>query len=156
MYLQSDVRLCGAGSRYEPREWQGVKGIGGYISTSNCVVDSLHMLPVMTRREGTHRSAWISQQPRQSAESATPPSWFSAGARGCGPQQVLTGVLSRRRLTSHEMNDADTPGYLPLMYNRAGTTRLPATNEQLRHVGFELVSGGWGPQRVLKGVLSRG
>ena len=66
------------------REWQGVEGNGGQFSAGNCVVDSLRMLPVMTRRGGTHRSAWISQQPRQRAESATPPTWFRACVRGLG------------------------------------------------------------------------
>ena len=67
------------------REWRGVAGIGGWFMADICVVDSLHILPVIPRRWDTHRSAWISQQPRH---------------------------------------------------------RAP--NEQLRQVGFELVSGGWG------------
>jgi len=52
------------------RQWPGVAGIGGRLTSGICVVDSHHMLPVMPRRLDTHRSAWISQQPRQTAEFA--------------------------------------------------------------------------------------
>ena len=63
------VRLCGVGCGFWT-VWQGVAGSGGGYTAGNCVVDSLRMLSAMPRRVGTHRSAWISQQPRQSAEFA--------------------------------------------------------------------------------------
>ena len=64
----TNVRFVGVGQG--TRQWQGVAGIVGRSTSRSCVVDSHLMLPVMPRRLDTHRSAWISQQPRQSAEFA--------------------------------------------------------------------------------------
>ncbi len=65
-------------------QWQGVAAIGGRLTSGICVVDSHPMLPVMSRRLDTHRSAWISQQPRQSAEFAPLQSVDRHSVRGMG------------------------------------------------------------------------
>ena len=64
------------------RQWQGVAGIGGRLTSGICVVDSHHVLPVMPRCLDTHRSAWISQQPRQSAEFAPFKVWIDIQSGG--------------------------------------------------------------------------
>ena len=66
--------------------WPGVAGIGGLRKLCHPLGDSLHTLPVMPRRWGTHRSAWIAQEPRQNPEFAPFQSVVRNWGRGMGAE----------------------------------------------------------------------
>ena len=77
--------------------------------------DSLHMLLVMPRRLGTHRSAWISQQPRLSERRMSTSaklvlSWcqgvggrseFGAACQGAGGSLNMWSTMLTRQSTYH-------------------------------------------------------
>ena len=101
------------------------------------MVDSLHMLPVMPGRLGTHRSAWISQQPRQSAELAPLQSADRHSVRGMGV--VVCRVRQPTLWVTHctcQQCSRDVSCVTEALGQRGN--HVPTPNEPLRQVGFEL------------------
>ena len=106
------------------------------------MVDSLRMLYAMPRRLGTHRSAWISQQPRQSAEFAPLQGvvrhWLSQGVGGVSGLLTASKFLrdSLHMLCVMSRRWSNQP---PELLDRAGTT------SQLRMCNSAKL---WGPACV--------
>ena len=81
-------RMCDFGA-WDPGtgRGQGDAGLGGLCKAGNRASNSLHMLPVLPRRLGTHRSAWISQEHGLTpVYTSAAQVWFELGAGGWGPK----------------------------------------------------------------------
>ena len=156
--------ICSAaGTRSQPasqlRMWvlvdgseQGDAGMSGYLKPGHPLGNSLHMLYVMPRRLGTHRSAWIAQERTRSQLRFTPPpsvvrnerwqggegiSGYHKPAHPLGNSIHMLHVMPRRLITHCSAWIAQEQGF----------------SSDLRHrqVSAEFGAEGWRPKRASYG-----